>query len=232
MNDDCIDIEKIPEVLELPVGDPKRRHVETCPRCSAILASYKAFMKEEILEGSDPDDADARLSAFIASMTAAPRDEVQAAPSAEDSTRKGILPQIMETFLMRPVWVTALLVVIAAGIYGVLWWRPWTPYRTVLRSPSPVGVSQPLALSAPQELSGGRVLLEWTPMDGADSYQVRLYGGDFNGIALLEPTSETTFVIDRSLLPADTPDVLIWRVFAFRRGDEIGSSDPASLELR
>ncbi len=228
MNGDCIDVERIPEVLELPAGDSTRRHVEACPRCSAILASYQAFMKEEIIAGSDPDDAHVRLTAFLASKIGAPSAAAEVVTGEKDSARKGFFPRIAETFFLRPAWVAALLVIIAAGI---LLWRPWTPDRIVLRGPSQGGVSQPLTLSPPQKLSGGDIQLEWTPMAGADSYQVRLYDRDLNGIARLEPTVEATLIIDRSMLPVETPNELIWCVVALRGGDEIGSSDPAFLEL-
>jgi hypothetical protein len=69
-------------------------------------------------------------------------------------------------------------------------------------------------------------------MAGADSYQVRLYDKNLNEIERLEPTYETTLIIDRSMLPVETPTELIWRVVALKRGDEIGSSDPAPLELQ
>jgi hypothetical protein len=229
MNNDCIDVERIPEVLKLRADDPERRHVETCPRCSAILASYRAFMKAEIIAGSDPDDADTRLTAFLTSKIGAPQDATEDVTGAEDLSRKGFLPRIIEGFFMRPAWVAALLLIIVAGVFL---WRPWTSEQTVLRGSSQVGVPQPLTLSAPQKLPGDRVRLEWTPMAGADSYQVRLYDKYLNGIARLEPTHETELIIDRSMLPIETPDELIWRVVALKRGDEIGSSDPASLVLR
>lgn len=229
MSNDCIDVERIPEALELPADDSKRRHVETCPRCSAILASYQAFMNEEKVAGSDPDDAESRLTAFLASKIGAPRDVIEVDAGVKDATRQRLMPRIVEGFFRRPAMVAALLVIIAAG---VLWWRPWIPDQTVLRGPSQGDVSQPLTLSAPQKLSEGTVRLEWTPMAGADGYQVRLYDKSLNEIARLEPTSVTALIIDRSMLPVDAPDEMIWRVVALDGGDDIGSSDPAPLELR
>jgi hypothetical protein len=229
LSNDCIDAEHIPKVLELPVGDSKRRHVETCPRCSAFLASYKAFMKEEIVAGADPNDAHARITAFLESEIGAPRETMEKAARAKDPDRNGIFSSLTRVFYLRPAWVAALLVIVAAG---VLWWRPWTSDRIVLRGPTPDGVVQPPTLSSPQLLSGGGIRLEWTPMAGADSYQVLLYDIDFDAIARLEPTTETTFVINRAMLPGDTPSTLIWRVVAIQRGDEIGASDPASFELQ
>jgi hypothetical protein len=229
MSDDCIEVERIPEVLELPADDPTRRHVEMCARCSVILASYQTFIKEEMVAGADPDDAKVRLTAFLSSEIGAPREAVDEVPGAKEPLQRGLLPRFMKTLFMRPAWVAALLIIIAAGI---LWWRPWTPDETVLRGPSRRGVSQALTLSAPQRLSGGGIRLEWTPMAGADNYQVRIYDNNLNEIARLEPESGTSLIIDLSLLPVDTPDEVIWRVVALEGGDEIGSSDPASLVLR
>jgi len=226
MSNDCIEFELIPGILELPSDDLRRVHVEMCPRCSAFLASYQSFVNEEAVAGADPDDAHARLTAFVASEIGAPQ---ETAAGAKGPTRKGFLSRVTEGLFMRPAWVAAALVVVAAG---VLWWAPWTTDETVLRGSKPADVSQPLVLSEPQKLSAGGVRLEWTSMSGADSYQVVLYDKDFNEIARLEPTNRTTLDIDRSMLPSDSPGSLVWRVVALQRGDEIGASDPAFLELR
>ncbi|UCF06039.1 MAG: hypothetical protein JSV33_03130 [bacterium] len=231
MSKDCIEVKRISEVLELPADDSTRRHVEACPRCSAILASYQGFLNEEITAGSDPDEADARLTAFLASEIGVLREEVRDAAGTKDHAWKDFLPRIMKTFYLRPAWVAALLVIIAAGVYGVLWWHPWTPDKTVLRGPSQAEVSQPLTLSTPQRISGEGVRLEWTPMAGADAYQVRFYDRNLNEIVRLEPTNETALIVGRSMFPAQLPAKLIWRVVALEQGDEIGSSDAASLEF-
>jgi len=190
------------------------------------LASYQSFVKKEVVAGADPDDAHARLTAFVASEIGAPG---ESAADAKDPGRKGLLSRLTEGLFMRPAWVAAALVILAAG---VLWWAPWTPDEIVLRGRTTSDVSQPLTLSTPRALSGGGIRLEWTPMPVAESYQVVLYDKEFNEVARFEPTNETTLDIDRSMLPADAPGVLIWRVVALQRGDEIGASDPAPLELQ
>jgi hypothetical protein len=229
MRNGCIDIERIPEALELPAENAMRRHVETCPRCSAILASHQAFMKVESVAGADPDNAGLRLNAFLASEIGTPREKAGFAFDPKAPSLKRFLSRLTASFFMRPAWITALFAIIAAGL---LLWRPWESEPTVLRSSRSTDVLRPLTLSAPQALSGGRFRLEWTPMAGADSYSVRLYDMELNAITQLEPTSVTVLVIDRSMLPADTPNVLIWRVVALQRGDEIGLSDPAHLKLQ
>jgi len=228
MKNECIDIELIPDTLELPSDDSRRRHVETCSRCSAVLASYQAFMKEETVAGADPEAAHTRLTAFVESEIGVTREEGESPARSSDPPRKGLLSRVTGTFFMRPAMAAAALVIVAAG---VLWWRPWAPEEIVLRGSTPAGEIQPLVLSAPQILSEDEVVLDWTPMDGADSYQVHLYDEDLNTIVLFEPTVETTLVISRSVIPADAPGVLIWRVVALQKGDEIGSSDPVFLQI-
>ena len=44
---DCIDVEEIGGVLELPAGHPSRRHAESCPRCRSLAASYVSFVAAE-----------------------------------------------------------------------------------------------------------------------------------------------------------------------------------------
>lgn len=225
MSDDCMDIERIPDVLDLPLDDSWRRHVEGCPRCSAILASYRAFVREEAATGADPENADSRLTAFLASKIGAPG---EAAANKKEPLSKRLLSRFTQTASLRPVWVSAVLVIVAASLW---WWQPWTEDRTVLRGTKPAAFHEPLDLKAPQKLSRGAVRLEWMPMPGADSYQVCIYDQDLQTVCRLEPTRETTMVVDRHMLPADTPSALIWRVVALERGDEIGWSEPAPLEL-
>jgi len=193
------------------------------------LASYQSFRKEEFVAGSNPDDARERLTAFVASEAGTPQDKTPFEVGEKAPGRVGFISRIMGIFPMRPALATVLLVMVAAL---VLLWRPWTPDRIVLRGTPRESASQPLTLGAPQILSEGSIRLEWTPMAGVDSYQVRFYDKELKEIARLEPTRETALTIDRSMLPAEKPDRLIWRVYALQRGDEIGSSDPASIDLR
>lgn len=164
-----------------------------------------------------------RLTAFVESEIGVRRETGNRAARA-----KGLWSHVTDLFYLRPALAAASLVIIAVAMW---WWQPWAPEEIVLRGSTPAGDTQSLVVSAPQVLSEGEVFLEWTPMAGADSYQICFYDEGLNTIARLEPTVETALTVDRSTLPTDIPDVLIWRVVALQRGDEIGTSDPAFVQL-
>lgn len=224
---ECIDIDRIPEVLELPADDPRRRHLSECPRCSSVLLSYQAFLEAEALPGSDTADAEARLRASVQSMI----EESSGDPSMARSVRErpGFLAEIVRGFFLRPAWVAAALVIIAAGI---MLWRPWVQDRPALRGTSPESeLGRPLGLEAPQLLEDGNLRLAWQPLEGADSYHVCLYDRDLSELIRFGPVSETTLVLRRSMLPADAPATMLWRIIALDEGDEIAVSPPALLEF-
>lgn len=226
MKEECIDIERIAEVLELPADDPIRRHVELCPRCSALLLSYRAFLAAEDRPGADPGDAGRRLGRFIRSEIERPSPDTSAAGAGPGRT--GFLSAALRSLFHRPAWALAALVVIAAA---ALWWRPWVSERPVLRG-TPGGTSAAsLELFVPQPLEDGSLLLSWGPLATADAYQVRLYDGELSEIARFDAGTETALLLRRSMLPAGAPEAMLWRVAAFAEGDEIAASRPSPLEF-
>ncbi len=226
MTEKCIDIEQIAEVLELPDDDPRRRHLDECPRCSALLLSFQAFLGAEEIPGSDPVDAGERLSSFIQSKIAKTLSDTSMSGAAPD--HPGFLAEVVQSLFRRPVWVMASLVIVAAGM---LLWKPWVEDPLVLRGTISAETGTPLDLAAPRALEDGSTQLSWVPLDGADSYEVRLYDESLSEIARFGPVTETTFILDHSMLPVDAPDAMLWRIVALEEGDEIALSQPAPLEF-
>ncbi len=224
MKEKCIDIERIAEVLELPDDDPRRRHLDECPRCSALLLSFQAFLEAEEIPGSDPVDAGERLSSFIQSKIAKTLSDTSMSGTAPE--RPGFLAEIVQSLFRRPVWVMASLVIVAAGM---MLWKPWVEDPLVLRGTISAETGTPLDLAAPQTLEDGSTQLSWVPLDGADSYEVRLYDESLSEIARFGPVTETTFILDHSMLPDSTPAAMLWRIVALEEGDEIAASQPAPL---
>lgn len=226
MSDDCIDIERIAEVLELPEDDPRRRHLEECPRCSALLFSYREFVAAGDRPGADPGDAQRRLDRFIESEFERPAPDPSAAGSGPG--RPGLLFELLGGLARRPAWVVAALVVVAAA---VVWWRPWVEEPPVLRGRPAGAPAAPLELSAPEILEDGSLRLSWALLPAADSYQVRLYDGDLTEIARFDTGALASFEIRRSMLPGGAPRTMLWRVAAFAEGEEIAVSAPSRLEF-
>jgi hypothetical protein len=227
MTDHCVDVEEIEELLALSDDDPRRRHLDECPRCNAILTSYLAFLEADDAAGAAPADAESRLAGFLETVTG----HSPARPTETVPGNDGFISKLTRALFLRPVWAAAAMVVVTAG---VLWWSPWSQQERVLRdAPQGVpGTGTPLDLHTPQIQPGGVVLLTWEPLEGADAYQVRLYGEDLAEIVRFQPTGEPSLSVDRSMLPEDTPAVVLWRVAALQSGDEIAISEPAPLQIR
>jgi hypothetical protein len=214
----CIEVTEIAAVLDLPAGDPVRRHVETCPRCRSLVASYQSFVEAAPVAGADLERVRGMLDARIRADASHWKPAI--APARAFPWQK----------LLRPMPLLAAgLVVIAAAAF---WTSSRQPEQSSLRESAPQ--AQAFALNAAQVAADGTIHLSWSAMTGADQYQVRLYGPDFGEIYRSPNTSETALTVDRTALPANLPPTLdlTWRVFARSQGDVIATSAPGSIRTR
>lgn len=70
----CIEPKDLPGVLALPVHDDRRRHLETCLHCRAMVHAYEEFMDPEVgRAGFDVEAAEAELAGRLAGVLAVPR---------------------------------------------------------------------------------------------------------------------------------------------------------------
>lgn len=223
MTSECIDVERIADVLELSEQDPLRHHVDQCPRCSSLLATYRVFIKAEATAGADTSDAEARLMDYLQARIGA----VAPAPPAPDTTPDdgGFFARLKGAVVLRPAWVAAALVVIAAA---VMWWRPWVAEQPALRSKAE---SPLLEILAPETLSNGSVRIDWHVYEGADKYEIVLYNNNLEEIARFEAGPATFYDMSREELPPGAPAVVICRVAAFKDGDEVAQTAPVALEF-
>ena len=213
----CIDVQNIGAVLSLRADDPVRIHANECPRCKSLLASYQSFMDAPPVEGSDLERARATLDARIR------------ADAARWKPSKSPVRAFWWQMLLRPVPLLAAgLVVIAAAVF----WTSREPEQSTLRDSTPQVAS--FALQPAQIAADGSLQLEWSPMAGADQYQVRLYGPDFGEIFRSANTAATSMTVDPDRFAAKLPPTLdlTWRVYALSQGDVIATSSPGSIRTR
>lgn len=217
----CIEPEEIATVLGLPPDDSRRRHLEECPRCASRLLLYQRFLSAAEAPGADSEGADLKLEAAM-------REAIYGAAASAEPAPPSLARRRSRANAWRPVWAAAAaLIVIAAA----LWWRPWSPDRTMLRSGEEGTGVRAVRLLEPERLDHGAIRLSWRSLNGADGYVIRIRDLDLEEIARFGPLPDTTFVLQRSMLPPGTGSPVLWRVIALRSGDEIGRSGPASLEL-
>lgn len=218
METQCIDVERIGEVVDLAADHPDRLHTGSCPRCRSLFESYLAFVKAEAVAGSGVEKArtslDARIRDAAEKWTPA---ETRSSPLARGPWWRGLL---------QPAPILAGAAVVIATVFV---WTSRGPEEGVLRDDATE--AQAFSLQPAQVGADGDVRLSWTPMAGADGYQVRIYGPDLSEIYRTANLSEASAVIDRSALPADLPATLdlTWRVYALSEGDVIEVSAPGSI---
>jgi hypothetical protein len=219
LEEHCVDLEKIEEVLALPADHPERRHAETCPRCTSLVASYRSFVDAVADADADIDWARSVLDARI-------RDGAR-----RWSPRPGTpsLRRSMWSVFRRPAFVVALATLVI-GVVAV--WTLRSPERETFRGNRTE--SAEVVLHPPVVTTPGAIKLSWDVVPGADRYQVRIYGPDMSEIYRPAAGPETSLTLSRSALPADLPaDLsLSWQVDALSNGDVIASSAPGSIRTR
>lgn len=220
METQCIDVERIGEIVDLAADHPERLHAESCPRCRSLVESYLAFMKAEAVAGSGVEKSRTSLDARIR------EDAEKWTPAVTRSSSLAREPW------WRGFWKPApILAGVAVVIAAVFVWTSRGPEEGVLRDDATDAPA--FSLQPAQVGSDGTLRLSWTPMTGADGYQVRIYGPDLSEIHRTANIGETSAVIDRSALPADLPATLdlTWRVYALSQGDVVEVSAPGSIRV-
>lgn len=234
MADACPPIEEFEAIRRLDARDPRRRHVEECPRCRALLAAYRAFMagRDEL---ADPA-AEARLGELLAREIAAepePESVPAPVPASPGPPPLGGLLAFLRTLagpqLLRPALAAATVLIIGIAVL-----RPWQPapeHDIVLRGESSPGAERVVVLQPPRLVAGGELELGWSACPGADGYRVQLLSTGLTEVARFEVDADTTLRIPAARLaaPGAASPQLLWRVEALLDGDVIAHSRPAAL---
>jgi hypothetical protein len=212
----CLEVDRIAAVLDLPPDHPERRHAESCPRCTALVDSYRAFVEAEPVEGSGLEQTRGDLDAHIRSQAERwmPDTRVQS-------------HSVWWRTLLRPAPILAAGVVLVAAA----WWFARAPEESVTRGDVPA--EQSIVLHEAQANADGSIVLSWDAVTGADRYRVRIYGPDFHEVYQSADVTATSLTIARDALPAELPRPadLTWEVQARFGTDVIGVSTPGSIRL-
>ena len=169
MKRECIEIDEMLEVLELPDDHPRRRHLETCPRCSARLVSLKSFLDiSEVPAEADLEDADRRLSEAVEERivcTSLPREDLPAVQKPRPSALALVLDYFRRQPL-RPILAAAVVAVVVLSVRMAVHTPEELSGPRTLRGETVAGDTHP-ALEAPRLLPGGELLLSWRPVERA-----------------------------------------------------------------
>jgi len=216
MTGPCIDIAELATVDGWPDGDPRRVHLDGCPRCRARLAQYRAFAHPPAEHQPDVDADAAVLAALEAEIPGARLRDVET-PS----------PWTRWLYPWRSPRGWSLIGAAAAAVAAivVINARDATPPPIVLRGDVTDG-GVTLVDDGVEILEDGDVRLRWHPVADADAYTVVLLGDD-GGPALEVPAGDdTVVVVPRAALVtlggAGTP--VPWRIDAHHEDDVVARS--------
>lgn len=221
MKTNCIDVDRIAEILQLPADHSRRRHVDECPRCRSLADSYRSFIDAKPAKESGLDEVISVLDAHI------DRDAARWNPA--ESHRLSLSRARWWQGFLRP----APLVAAAAVAVLAVWWMARAPEESILRNQTPTSQAV-VVLHEAQVRSDGDIFLSWDPVPGADRYQVRIYRSDLHELYRSPDVTDATLLVGRSAFPADMPNALdlTWEVYARYRGDDIAVSPPGSIRVR
>jgi hypothetical protein len=228
MNRRCPEIERLAEVMRLPGSDPRRQHVDECPRCRARAALYQRFLDPGALPaGANLEDARRRMSAAL---------EREIAGASADVGKAGRRPSFFEAIrpFFQPVWRPAMGIVGVAAAVLLIVRLTGTPGpgdgSPVLRERATASRAIPVLLQ-PIHAADHAIVLHWKSAREADAYQVILFGTDLREKARYSAAADTFLRLAPERL-SELPQSLFWAVAALRGGDEIGRTQPLTLDLR
>lgn len=228
----CIPLADLERVATLPPGDPSRRHVADCPRCSALVESYALFVEPgEAAAAPHVAAADARLTAFLAREIGVPALSSAPAPASArpaSARREGSWLERLFAPPLRPALAFGAVAIVIAGV--ALW------PRAAGRAPSDALRGDPGAPTVAvreARLDAAGLSVAWSAVAGADDYEVRVYSAELAELARLNANGDTVLTVPPSGLAfrAVPGQPLLLRVFARRGGEAIADSPPLPLVL-
>ena len=221
MNDRCFPLEELKSLIDLSPDDPRRLHLAECPLCRARLAAYRTFIEEgPPLAGSEPERADAELSAYIEKMVHS---------DTEARARGGFLARFRRRRISKRMLMPGLAAAAVAIVVLIIALSPFPGGDRRQLSPLRGWGSREAELEAgPATLREGAVRFEWKSNPEADRYEVQLFDASLREIARFDAGRATSLTVQTSEMP-ETGDAIFWRIVAFRGGDELAHSPPRPL---
>jgi hypothetical protein len=225
---DCVPIEELGAVLESPAGDPRRAHVESCARCSALAQSYARFLAGESAGEDLYGDVEARALDLHRAHLATDAPVETAPPPGRLPAR----PRRLEGWFapsLRPAWALATAAVLVAAV--VLAPRlPWPGTGSDVRG----GRAEGFRVRSSTTLPDGGLEIGWSAAPEAERYEVRLYAPTLAEMARYTAGRDTGLRIGTDALPAGLArgGTVLVRVVALRGGDEVDSTQARPVTPR
>jgi hypothetical protein len=224
MSDQCFRPDDLASVLAHLDDAPVRAHLEACPACRALVASYRAFLAGDSATGPEVAAAEEDLCRRIEEMTSAP-------PALD---RKVVRPRALRWWdpagwsgrrgLAYGLASAAAVVVVAILLLGPSARRTHGP---LYRGEAPVAAVGSSAV----RLDDGSIRLTWRAHPEAAAYLVRVLSADLTPLVSLTVTSDTTTVLEARTLGGFERGggPLLWDTAPIVRGDTLSAGAPQVL---
>jgi hypothetical protein len=216
---DCYDEDALGVILESPADDPRRRHVESCPRCGARALSYQRFLEAEAGESLRSEDH-ARLATLRAELTGGPG----VSRANTSAMRERARPGWREWF--KPAWQSALAFAAVVIVAGVFLSRP--EGERAVRGPDDArGTATAVAAR------NGDVRFAWPTVPEADRYEVRIHSTGLGLLARFDAGPDSALTVPASDMPPEYRDgqVVLFRVVALAGSDELAAGTARPLQM-
>jgi hypothetical protein len=226
VSDTCFEVIDMDAVVESIGRGEKPAHLDNCPRCRALVASYRAFMEPpDVPEGSNVPAAlaEIRVPGLPPLTGAVPR-------TPEASRRAPWWSRLkIDNPWLRPVWAIGMAVILVVAYHQLGPNAGHNRPSHVMRGeiPGTPAIVDPLP---PARGADGGMVLAWKGVPKADSYLVVFYRADLTEIGRWRVSKQPKLMLpaaDSSRLAADGP--LYWQIRAIRAQTEIGRSSPLPL---
>lgn len=242
----CPDIDELARLIDLAAGDPRREHLDDCPRCRAQAMVLREFLQDPAVPaGAAVDNASERLLRSLQAEQDAEQGRARSRPFPAIPGARLFRPRRWPFLVsLRPVAAVVALAALGSALYFGWIRRSPGDEADVLRStPGPAlsdrpGASNPSATEDAWLLPvgtdpDGSPVLRWRARPGADAYVVHLFSAELSDIARFGPRPDTMLVLSRAAtaahpLPAGE---LGWQVSVLRAGQIFETSPVATVRI-
>ena len=247
MNDECFEIEDLEEVIAAQARGEHRAHLDSCPRCRALLASCRAFLvPPDLPPGARVKEAaeGLRLPMVLGLTEDSSNRPGQVAPAPSGTDAAGHRARSRDarqggsrrwfpfgTPWLRPIWGLAAVVLLVVLVRQVTRDSARNEPSHVMRAEESAAAPA-VTLLAPRPAPGGGTMVLWRAVPGADAYTITFYRADLSEIGRRTVTSDTTTTVSSEEAGRlASAALLYWRVRATKSGQEISHSAPGEIRL-
>jgi hypothetical protein len=236
MDSECFRIEEMEVLSRLGSDDARLDHLRSCPKCRALLASYRAFSEPRAVpQGTNLGDARARLQVFLSREIAGVDGAILGTRPPEGTADGGLLSFFAGLIRrpLRPALALLAIAVLLAGVSRVVDFGLSGDQEIVLRGGTDPNGQPALVLETPVPLEDGRVRLSWSAIANAEGYRVIFFSVGLTECGRVDVGRVAEVEID----PADVPCLtagsgpVFYRVVALRQNEPSTASPPRAFPL-